>query len=321
MRVLHIQHRHVYSIHAYLAATQRLSDVLPTFSCRSTPFRISGPSQQRIDMACSATRPSLGQTARHFGLFLPAAVADALDGEKARRTAGDSVAHAADAGGQRHALVGDRSGGSAGTAKRVQNPSFVRRENLLVGSVVSSASRPQRRWSPPLEGAEQTAMRCKSALPRGRSECTHSHARGIVVNGAMTRPAPTHQEEATTSRLKGSGCGPRGSRRRTRTLTAHPFTHRREKPDPHRPHALGACAVLTPLPELPPHTAPAPSPLSGAEKDSTTAARIVTGSRRNEPVRSRRRQRVRRRLAAHHAGVASSVRLSMSSLLAWMSLG
>ena len=30
-------------------------------------------------------------------------------------------------------------------------------------------------------------MRCKSALPRGRSECTHSHARGIVVNGAMTR--------------------------------------------------------------------------------------------------------------------------------------
>ena len=74
-------------------------------------------------------------------------------------------------------------------------------------------------------------MRCKPALPRGRSECTHSHARGIVVNGAMTRPAPTRQEEATTSRLKGSGCGPRGSRRRTLTLTAHPFTHRRENPD------------------------------------------------------------------------------------------
>ena len=37
-------------------------------------------------------------------------------------------------------------------------------------------------------------MRCKSALPRGRSECTHSHARGIVVNGAMTRPS--RQEEA-----------------------------------------------------------------------------------------------------------------------------
>ena len=86
-------------------------------------------------------------------------------------------------------------------------------------------------------------------------------------------------------------------------------------------HALGACSVLAPLPELPPHTAPAPSPQSGAEKDSTAAARIVTGSRRNEPVRSRRRQRVRRRLAAHHARVASSVRLSVSSLLAWMSLG
>ena len=77
-------------------------------------------------------------------------------------------------------------------------------------------------------------MHCKPALPRGRSECTRSHARGIVVNGAMTRPAPTRQKEATTSRLKGSGCGPRGSRRRTLALTAHPFTHRREKPDPHR---------------------------------------------------------------------------------------
>ena len=86
-------------------------------------------------------------------------------------------------------------------------------------------------------------------------------------------------------------------------------------------HALGACSRPDSLPELPPHTAPAPSPLSGAEKDSTTAARIVAGSRRNEPVRSRRRQRVRRRLAAHHAWVASSVRLSVSSLLAWMSLG
>ena len=84
---------------------------------------------------------------------------------------------------------------------------------------------------------------------------------------------------------------------------------------------LTPAPVLTPLPELPPHAAPAPSPLSGAEKDSTTAARIVAGSRRNESVRSRHRQRVRHRLAAHHAGVASSVRLSVNSLLAWMSLG
>ncbi|KAK8832147.1 hypothetical protein WA577_001597 [Blastocystis sp. JDR] len=137
MHVLHIQCRHVYSIHAYLASTQRLSDALPTFSCRSTPFRISQPSQQRIGTVCSATRPSLDQAARRFGLFLPATVADGLDGEKARRTAGDRVAHA---GGQSHTLVGDRSGGSAGTAKRVQNPSFARRENLLVVSVVSSAS-------------------------------------------------------------------------------------------------------------------------------------------------------------------------------------
>ena len=62
----------------------------------------------------------------------------------------------------------------------------------------------------PLEGVEQTAMRCKSALPRGRSECAHSHARGIVVNGAMIRPAPTRQEEVTTSRLKRLGMRPTG---------------------------------------------------------------------------------------------------------------
>ena len=84
---------------------------------------------------------------------------------------------------------------------------------------------------------------------------------------------------------------------------------------------LAPAPVLIPLPELPPHTAPAPSPLSGIGKDSTMAARIVAGSRRNDPVRSRRRQRVRRRLAAHHAWVASNVRLSVNSLLAWMSLG
>ena len=110
--------------------TQRLSDALPTFSCWSTPFRISGSSQQHIGTVCSATRPSLGQAAQRFELFLLAEVADAFDGEKARRTAGDRVAHAADAGEQRHALVGGRSGGSAGTAKRVQNPSFVRRISL-----------------------------------------------------------------------------------------------------------------------------------------------------------------------------------------------
>ena len=77
------------------------------------------------------------------------------------------MAHAADAGGQRHALVGDRSGGSAGTAKRVQNPSFARRESLLVGSAVSSASRPQGDGVRPLEGVEQTAMRYKSHCREG----------------------------------------------------------------------------------------------------------------------------------------------------------
>ena len=176
MHVLHIQCRHVYFIHADLAATKRLSDALPTFSCRSTPFRINRPSQQRIGTACSATRPSLGQTAQRFGLFLPATVADAFDGEKARRTAGDGVAHAADAGGQRHALVGDRSGGSAGTAKRVQNPSFARRENLLVVSVVSRASRPQGRWSPPT-GGRRTDRDALQAGTAAREERMHPQPR------------------------------------------------------------------------------------------------------------------------------------------------
>ena len=145
---------------------------MPTFSCRSTPFRISGSSQQRIGTVCSATRPSLDQTARRFGLFLPATVADALDGEKARRTAGDRVTHAADAGGQCRALVGDRSGGSAGTAKRVQNPSFAGRENLLVVTVVSSASRPQGRWSPSI-GRRRTDRDALQAGTAAREERMH----------------------------------------------------------------------------------------------------------------------------------------------------
>ena len=83
------------------------------------------------------------------------------------------MAHAADAGGQRRALAGDRSGGSAGTAKRVQNPSFARRENLLVVSVVISASRPQGRWSPPTGGrrTDRDALQVGTAA---REERVHS---------------------------------------------------------------------------------------------------------------------------------------------------
>ena len=89
-------------------------------------------------------------------------------------------------------------------------------------------------------------MRCKSALPRGRSECTHSQARGIVVNGAMTRPAPTRQEEATTSRLKRIGMRPTGFPSKD-TDTHHPSIHTQAREA--RPaqaltvtHALGACS-------------------------------------------------------------------------------
>ena len=224
------------------------------------------------------------------------------------------------AGEQRRALVGGRSGGAAGTAKRVQNPSFARRENLLVVSAVSSASRLQGRWSPPLESVEQTAMRCKPALPRGRSKCTHSHARGIVVNGAMTRTNTSGRSHHVTVEavrdaahgvpVEGHGHSPpirsrTGARSQTRT-----GTHRHSRTWRLLPSWLPCPSCL--------HTQPAPSPLSGAEKDSTTATRIVAGSRRKESVRSRSS---RFESSLHHAWVASSVRLSVNSLLMWMSLG
>ena len=140
------------------------------------------------------------------------------------------------------------------------------------------------------------------------------------MNGAMTRTNTSGRSHHAT--VEGFGMRPTGFPPKD-TGTHHPSVHaqaREARPTQALTH-LAPAPVLAPLPELPPHTAPAPLPLSGAEKDSTTATRIVAGSRRNEPVRSRRRQRVCRRLAAHHARVASSVRLSVSSLLAWMSLG
>ncbi|KAK8813781.1 hypothetical protein WA556_000353 [Blastocystis sp. ATCC 50177/Nand II] len=185
----------------------------------------------------------------------------------------------------------------------------VRQENRLVVSAVSSASRPQGRWSPPTGGrrTDRDALQVGTAA---REERMHPQPR--------QRDRREWRDDPTLANTSG----------RSHHVTVEGFGMRptgREKPDPHR-HSqalthLATAPVLTPLPELPPHTAPAPSPLSGAEKDSTTAARIVAGSRRNEPVRSRRRQHVRRRLAAHHARVASSVRPSVNLLLAWMSLG
>ena len=232
------------------------------------------------------------------------------------------MAHAADAGGQRRALVGGRSGGSAGTAKRVQNPSFARRENHLVVSVVSSASRPQGRWSP-LPGGRRTDRDALQVGTAAREERMHPQPR--QRDRREWRDDPTRTNTSGRSHhvtVEGFGMRPTGFPSKD-TDTHRPSVHaqaREARPAQSLTH-LAPAPVLAPLPELPPHTAPAPSPLSGVEKDSTTAARIVAGSRRNEPVRSRRRQRVRRRLAAHHARVASSVRLSVSSLLAWMSLG
>ena len=189
-------------------------------------------------------------------------------------------------------------------------------------SVVSSASRPQGRWSPPT-GRRRTDRDTLQAGTAAREE--RMHPQPSQRDRREWRDDPTRTNTSGRSHhvtveaardaahgvlVEGHGHSPpirsrTGARSQTRTGT----------------HALGACTRPGSLPELPPHTAPAPSPLSGAEKDSTTAARIVAGSRRNESVRSRHRQRVRHRLAAHHARVASSVRLSVNSLLAWMSLG
>ena len=181
------------------------------------------------------------------------------------------------------------------------------------------------RWSP-LTGRRRTDRDALQVGTAAREERMHPQPR--QRDRREWRDDPTRTNTSGRSHhvtVEGFGMRPTGFPSKD-TGAHHPSGHAQAREA--RPaqaltgtHALGACAVLTPLPELPPHAAPAPSPLSGAEKDSTTAARIVTGSRRNEPVRSRRRQRVRRRLAAHHAWVASSVRLSVSSLLAWMSLG
>ena len=178
------------------------------------------------------------------------------------------------------------------------------------------------RWSPPTGGRRTdrdtlqvgTAAREERMHPQPRqrdrrewhddSTLTNTSGRShhVTVEGFGMRPTGFPSKDTDTHR-------PSVHAQAREARPAQALTH------------LAPAPVLTPLPELPPYAAPAPSPLSGAEKDSATAARIVTGSRRKKSVRSRRRQRVHRRLAVHHAGVASSVRLSVSSLLAWMSLG
>ena len=168
---------------------------------------------------------------------------------------------------------------------------------------MSSASQPQGRWSPPT-GRRRTDRDALQVGTAAREERMHPQPR--QRDRREWRDDPTHTNTSGRSHhvtveavrdaahgvlVEGHGHSPPiRSRTGARSQTAQALTH------------LAPAPVLAPLPELPPHTAPAPSPLPGAEKDSTTAARIVTGSRRNEPVRSRRRQRVCRRLAAHHAG-------------------
>ena len=189
-------------------------------------------------------------------------------------------------------------------------------------SVVSSASRPQGRWSPPT-GRRRTDRDALQVGTAAREERMHPQPR--QRDRREWRDDPTRANTSGRSHhvtVEGFGMRPTGfPSKDTDTHRPSVHTQAREARSAQALTHLAPAPVLAPLPELPPHTAPAPSPLSGIGKDSTTAARIVTGSRRNEPVRSRRRQRVRRRLAAHHARVASSARLSVSSLLAWMSLG
>ena len=162
--------------------------------------------------------------------------------------------------------------------------------------------------------------RCAASRTAAREERVHPQPR--QRDRREWRDDPTRTNTSGRSHhvtVEGFGMRPTGFPSKD-TDTHHPSVHaqaREARPAQALTH-LAPAPVLTPLPELPPHTAPAPSPLSGAEKDSTMAARIVTGSRRNEPVRLRSS---RFESSLHHAGVASSVRPSVNSLLAWMSLG
>ena len=159
------------------------------------------------------------------------------------------MAHAADAGGQSHTLVGDRSGGSAGTAKRVQNPSFARRENLLVVSVVSSASQPQGRWSPPTGGrrTDRDALQVSTAA---REERMHPQPRQRDRREWRDDPTRTNtsgrshhvtveavRDAAHRVLVEGHGHSPpirsrTGARSQTRTGThSHSRTWRLRRPD------------------------------------------------------------------------------------------
>ena len=232
------------------------------------------------------------------------------------------MAHAADAGEQRHALVGDRSGGSAGTAKRVQNPSFVRRENLLVVTVVSSASRPQGRWSPPTGGrrTDRDALQFGTAA---REERVHSQPRQRDCREWRDDPTRTNtsgrshhvtveavRDAAHGVLVEGHGHSPSihsrtGARSQTRTGT----------------HALGACS----RPDSSARAASTHSPCSVATLRDREG--LHDGSKNRRRLQTERAGEVTSQTAcaslpaAHHAGVASSVRLSVNSLLAWMSLG
>ena len=235
------------------------------------------------------------------------------------------MAHAADAGEQRHALVGDRSGGSAGTAKRVQNPSFVRRENLLVVSVVSSASRPQGRWSPPT-GRRRTDRDTLQAGTAAREERMHPQPR--QRDRREWRDDPTRANTSGRSHhvtVEGFGMRPTGFPSKD-TGTHRPSVHAQAREA--RPaqaltvtHALGACS----RPGSSARAVSTHSPCSVATLRDREG--LHDGSKNRHRLQTERVGEVTSQTAcaslpaAHHAGVASSVRLSVSSLLAWMSLG
>ena len=156
-------------------------------------------------------------------------------------------------------------------------------------SAVSSASRPQGRWSPPT-GRRRTDRDALQVGTAAREERMHPQPR--QRDRREWRDDPTHTNTSGRSHhvtVEGFGMRPTGfPSKDTGAHRSSVHAQAREARPAQALTHLAPAPVLAPLPELPPHTAPAPSPLSGAEKDSTTAARIVTGSRRNEPVRSRR---------------------------------
>ncbi|KAK8827273.1 hypothetical protein WA556_000898 [Blastocystis sp. ATCC 50177/Nand II] len=187
-----------------------------------------------------------------------------------------------------HTLLTLENSATLWTAKRVQNPSFARRENHLVVTVVSSASRPQGRWSPPTGGrrTDRDALQVGTAA---REERMHPQPR--------QRDRREWRDDPTRTNTSGR--------------SHHVTVEGREKPDA---HSHSRTWRLYPS-WLPARAASTHSPCSVATVRGREG--LHGGSKNRHRLQTERAGEV----TSQTAWVASSARLSVSSLLAWMSLG